>query len=56
VEKAARGPDRRRYLWGEAPPGAEHAVFGRPYNATERGDQRPAGTGPMGVQDLLGNL
>jgi formylglycine-generating enzyme required for sulfatase activity len=25
-EKAARGPDRRRYPWGEAPPGAEHAV------------------------------
>jgi formylglycine-generating enzyme required for sulfatase activity len=31
-------------------------VFGRPYNATERDDQRPAGAGPTGVQDLLGNL
>ena len=40
-EKAARGADRRRYPWGDTPPGPEHAVFGRPYNATERGDQRP---------------
>ena len=31
-------------------------MFGRPYHANERGGRRPAGTGPTGVQDLLGNL
>lgn len=55
-EKAARGRDRRRYPWGNARPGPELAVFGRAYNATEPGDQRPAGTSPYGIQDLAGNL
>jgi len=55
-EKAARGDDRRPYPWGTAPPAPHLAVFGRPYNATERGDTRPAGAGPSGVEDLLGNL
>jgi iron(II)-dependent oxidoreductase len=55
-EKAARGTDRRRHPWGDTPPGPEHAVFGRPYNATDRTDGRPSGAGPTGVQDLLGNL
>jgi formylglycine-generating enzyme required for sulfatase activity len=55
-EKAARGVDRRRYPWGDEPPDAERAIFGRPSNATARGDLRPAGAGPTGVQDLLGNL
>jgi len=39
-DKAARGDDRRIYPWGAAPPSPERAVFGRPYNATERGDAR----------------
>jgi len=55
-EKAARGVDRRRYPWGDEPPDAERAVVGRAHNATERGDLRPAGAGPTGVHDLLGNL
>jgi formylglycine-generating enzyme required for sulfatase activity len=55
-EKAARGGDRRPYPWGMAAPAATLAVFGRAYNATERGDARPDGASPYRVEDLLGNL
>jgi formylglycine-generating enzyme required for sulfatase activity len=55
-EKAARGQDRRRYPWGDATPTPEHAIFGRPYNATAPTDGRPAGASPHGVHDMLGNL
>jgi iron(II)-dependent oxidoreductase len=55
-EKAARGDDRRRYPWGTAPPSAERAVFGRPYNATAPVGGRPRGASPYGVRDMLGNL
>jgi formylglycine-generating enzyme required for sulfatase activity len=55
-EKAARGGDRRRYPWGDAPPTTPRAVFGRDYNATEPTDARPSGASPYDVHDLLGNL
>jgi iron(II)-dependent oxidoreductase len=56
-EKAARGgDDRRAYPWGPRPPAPELAVFGRAYNATDRGDARPKGASPSRVEDLLGNL
>jgi formylglycine-generating enzyme required for sulfatase activity len=55
-EKAARGDDQRRYPWGTAAPTPALAVFGRGYNATERGDARPGGANPHRVEDLLGNL
>jgi iron(II)-dependent oxidoreductase len=55
-ERAARGPDGRLFPWGAAPPTADRAVFGRPYNATDRGDARPAGRTPEGVADMLGNV
>ena len=55
-EKAARGDDRRRYPWGDAPPTPARAVFARPENGTEPTDARPAGASPYDVHDLLGNL
>jgi iron(II)-dependent oxidoreductase len=55
-EKAARGDDKRPYPWGTAPPTRELAVFARAYNATERGDARPAAVSLHRVEDLLGNL
>jgi iron(II)-dependent oxidoreductase len=55
-ERAARGDDKRPYPWGWDPPTPERAVYGRGYNATERGDIRPGGRSPHGVEDLLGNL
>ncbi len=55
-EKAARGEDKRPYPWGVATPSPELAVFGRAYNATDRGDSRPGGQSPYGVEDLLGNV
>jgi iron(II)-dependent oxidoreductase len=55
-EKAARGDDGRLYPWGAAPPSAETAVFGRPYNATAPVGARPRGVSPHQVEDMLGNL
>jgi formylglycine-generating enzyme required for sulfatase activity len=55
-EKAARGDDKRSYPWGTRAPIPSLAVFGRGYNATDRGDVRPEGTSPHRVEDLLGNL
>jgi formylglycine-generating enzyme required for sulfatase activity len=55
-EKAARGDDKRLFPWGSAPPAPHLAVFGRPYNATEPTESRPAGASPHRVEDLLGNL
>ena len=55
-ERAARGTDNRRYPWGTAALTPDRAVFGRAYNATDRGDGRPAGRTAEGVEDLLGNL
>ena len=55
-EKAARGPDQRRYPWGDAPPTLERAVFGRGPGDTQPGGGRPDGASPYGLQDMLGNL
>jgi len=56
-EKAARGEDKRRYPWGEAPPTPSRAVSGRAYNATAPVTATtPQGQSPYGVQDMLGNV
>lgn len=55
-EAAARGQEGRTYPWGEAPPDARRAVFGRRSNETEAVGGRPLGATPQGVHDLAGNL
>lgn len=55
-ERAARGDDGRRYVWGDAPPDPKrHGVFGgRP--TTEAVGKYPDGKGPYGHFDLAGNV
>lgn len=56
-EKAARGGDKRRYPWGDAPPTPARAIYGRGYNATAPvSATTPEGESPDRVQDMLGNL
>jgi serine/threonine-protein kinase len=54
-EKAARGPDRRRYPWGDqwdtTRATARHALKG-----TAAVGSHPAGASPYGVHDMAGNV
>ena len=54
-EAAARGRQGRTYPWGEAPPTAEYAVFGRGRGETDPVGSHPKGATPEGVFDLAGN-
>ncbi len=55
-ERAARGDDGRRYVWGNAAPDARrHGVFGGRL-ATEAVKRYPDGRGPFGHYDLAGNV
>ena len=54
-EKAARGMDARKYPWGNTPPDASRAWFGRRFNETAPADQFPAGAGPYGALGMSGN-
>ncbi len=54
-EAAARGKQGRTYPWGEEPPTAEHAVFGRGSGETDPVGRHPKGATPEGVFDLVGN-
>jgi serine/threonine-protein kinase len=57
-EYAAGGAEGREYPWGEAPPRADLAVYGR--NAKQEGTDpvgsRPAGASPFGALDMAGNV
>ncbi len=55
-EKAARGPDGRRYPWGKAKPDPAHANFGRRHHGTTSVREHPASASPYGVEDLAGNV
>jgi iron(II)-dependent oxidoreductase len=54
-EKAARGPDERRYPWGNEAPDATRAQFNARFNETVRVDRFPSGASAYGVEDLVGN-
>lgn len=62
-EWAARGADRRRYPWGDAPPACDAVTFGRrPHGPCDTGGLQTsrvasgADVTPAGVFDLGGNL
>jgi iron(II)-dependent oxidoreductase len=55
-EKAARGPDGRRYPWGDAWPGPQLANFGMLIGRTTPVGLFPAGASPFGCQDMAGNV
>jgi formylglycine-generating enzyme required for sulfatase activity len=55
-EAAARGMEGRTYPWGEEPPTAARAVFGRARGDTDPVGRHPAGATPEGIYDLSGNL
>ncbi|MBI5524807.1 MAG: formylglycine-generating enzyme family protein [Deltaproteobacteria bacterium] len=58
-EKAARGPDSRKYPWGNTGLACDHAV----QNTTSCGNNKtavvgskPLGVGPYGTLDMIGNV
>ena len=56
-ERAARGTDGRTYPWGNEPPTAERANFGRrPGATTAAGHFSPGGDSPAGLVDAAGNV
>lgn len=55
-ERAARGDDGRKYVWGDEPPDPkQHGVFGGRLT-TEPVGTYPEGKGPYGHMDLAGNV
>jgi serine/threonine-protein kinase len=57
-EYAARGPDGRRYPWGDDEPDDRHAHFAQDWNSGGpcAVEAHPAGAGPFGCHDLAGNV
>ncbi len=57
-ERAMRGDDARTYAWGNDPPSADRAAFGRALGpgSTDDVGAHPSGRGPFGHDDLAGNV
>jgi formylglycine-generating enzyme required for sulfatase activity len=55
-EKACRGPDKRTYTWGDAPPTKVHANFGMLVGDTTPVGSYPKRASPYGVLDMAGNV
>ncbi len=56
-EMAARGPDQRRFPWGNTPGAAcEFANWGGSCGGIQAVGQYPKGDSPFGLQDAAGNL
>ena len=56
-EKAARGPDGRKYPWGDEPPTKERCNFGGNVGGTTPvGHYSPQGDSPYGCEDMSGNV
>ena len=54
-EKAARGPDGRKYPWGNEPPSPVRAQYAARFNETAPVDAFPTGASPYGALDMAGN-
>jgi serine/threonine-protein kinase len=55
-EKAARGPDGRRFPWGEGAPSEKLAVFGQDRALPQPVGSCPDGAAPTGALDMSGNV
>lgn len=58
-EKAARGPDGRRYPWGDEAPSSQRVNFNREWIATRTlrpVGALPGGGSPYGVHEMAGNV
>jgi iron(II)-dependent oxidoreductase len=55
-EKAARGPDRRRFPWGEALPRSALCNFNSNVGRTTPPGAYPEGKSPYGLHDMSGNV
>ena len=55
-EATARGADGRRYPWGDEDPTPEHANFAALVGKTTPVGSYPAGAGPYGTHDMIGNV
>ncbi len=55
-EYAARGPEGRRYPWGNATPDAERATFGWMKRGPDAITANPRGRGPFGTLNQAGNV